>query len=418
MEKLKNKTVAILRWSEKYTKTDMVYLVSSSFWMNLNTIITTLFSFLLYIAFANLIPKEIYGQYQFLISISSIIGSLTLTGINVAITQAVARNKEGSFKKSILVQLRWGIVPFIFSLFLSAYYLLQNNESIAISVILIGILLPILNTFNTYSAFLTGKKDFKRAFFYGQILNFSYYPAMIISLFFIKNAFGLIAVNLLVNTTANIILYYLTIKFYKPNTEEDPETITFGKHLSLAGIFSATISQFDNILVFHFLGATSLAIYAFASNIPDRFSGIFKSISNAAFPKFSERSRAELDKEIFQKNKRFAFFIFSFFLIYILLAPFFFHIFFPQYLSSVKYSQAYAIILALGAMLYLPTTLLNATKSYKEIYKYNFINSIVNILLMSFGTFFFGIWGLILSKGISNIFNLILFKYLIRKSAT
>lgn len=418
MKNIKNRFISILRWSEKYTKTDMVYLVTSSFWMNSNTIITTILSFILYIAFANLIPKEIYGEYQFIISIGSVIGAITLTGINSAITQAVARNKEGSFKKSIPIQLRWGILPSIISLFISAYYFLNNNPAIATSVMVVGILIPVLNAFNTYSAFILGKKDFKRAFFYGQILNFSYYPIMIFSLFFVRTSFALVAINFLVNTTLSIILYFLTIRFYKPNNQEDPETINFGKHVSLANILGTITLQLDNVLVFHFLGAIPLAIYAFATNIPDRFNGLFKNITNAALPKFSEKPLSELKNTIIQKTFRFTIFVLFGSIIYIILAPFLFQILFPQYESSLRLSQAYSLVLVLGSLLYLPGQLLIATKSYKEIYKYCLVNSIINTLCMFFGIYYFGFLGLIFGKGIANILNLFVLIFLIKNKKT
>ena len=110
MERILQKASKGLRFLERYTKTDMVYLAKNSFWMNSNTVITSGFSFILSIAFAHLVSKETYGVYQFLISISSIIGGLTLIGMNSAVTQAVARGFEGVLRESVKVQLKFGLL--------------------------------------------------------------------------------------------------------------------------------------------------------------------------------------------------------------------------------------------------------------------------------------------------------------------
>jgi O-antigen/teichoic acid export membrane protein len=122
-------------------------------------------SFILAIAFANLLPAEVYGAYQYLLSFSAIIGALTLTGMNHAITQSVARGHEGEMRHAVALQLSWGCVPFFASLAGAGYFLFQGDQSAAIGMIAIGILVPLANAFNTYSAFLSGRKKFKLGFF-------------------------------------------------------------------------------------------------------------------------------------------------------------------------------------------------------------------------------------------------------------
>ena len=73
IKKIKEKIYNLLRWSEKYTKTDMVYLAHGGFWLSFGQIISSLSSFLLAIAFANLLPKETYGNYKYILSIASIL---------------------------------------------------------------------------------------------------------------------------------------------------------------------------------------------------------------------------------------------------------------------------------------------------------------------------------------------------------
>ena len=61
---LKQRIYKGLKWSQKYTQTDMVYLAKGGFWLGMGQIITGLASFLLTLAFANLVPKETFGTYK------------------------------------------------------------------------------------------------------------------------------------------------------------------------------------------------------------------------------------------------------------------------------------------------------------------------------------------------------------------
>src|SRR5690606_14131318 len=64
-----------LRQSEKYTKVDMVYLASGNFWLTTNRVVGIGTGFMLTLAFANLLPPEIFGQYKYILALAGIIGA-------------------------------------------------------------------------------------------------------------------------------------------------------------------------------------------------------------------------------------------------------------------------------------------------------------------------------------------------------
>ena len=61
-----SRLVRFLRWTEKYTRTDMVYLVSGGFWLSIAQIGTSILGFLLTMVLANLLAPELLGEYRFL----------------------------------------------------------------------------------------------------------------------------------------------------------------------------------------------------------------------------------------------------------------------------------------------------------------------------------------------------------------
>jgi len=397
VKNLKEKTYQFLRWSEKYTKTDMVYLAENIFWLNLNNILTALFSFALAIFFARFVSKETYGIYQFIISLSSIIGAFTLTGMNLSVTQAVARNFEKVFPESVRVQIKFGMIPFIISLLISLYYLINKNLVLSYSLIIVAFLLPLSNALNTWVAFLNGKKDFKGVLKWNIIFNLIYYLGMIGVIIFLPESLFLVIANFLLNTIANLIIYKKILKKYKPNENYEEEAISFGKKISFSNILSMISLNIDNIIIFHFLGSAPLAIYTFASNIPERIMGLLRPISTIALPKFSEKKPDDIKENIYEKTLKFLGLASIFGLIYILFTPLIFKIFFPLYKESVGYSQLYTIAMIISSTANLPFIALYAKRS-KYLYITNIIYPITNISMLFLGGYLLGITGVILAK--------------------
>ncbi len=405
VENLKIKIISVLRWSERYTNTDMIYLIKNSFWLNANTFIVTILSFVLSIAFAKYLSKEVFGTYQFLISISTIIGALTLTGMNSAVTQAVARGYEGVLKKSVREQFRLSLIPLLAGIFVSLYYFLQNNIDISILILIVAIFLPLANALNTWTAFLSGKGEFGRYFKYSQIINFSYYGTMLAIVIVAPGSTALVAANFVVSLVSNLVVYFLVQKKYHPTEETDGSALNYGKKLSLSNILPLIATNIDNIMVFHLLGATDLAIYAFATNIPERFMGLLRPVATIAFPKLAQKDEKEVAKNIPQKT--FKFFIISTItgIVYLILAPYIYHVFFQEYQNSILYSQIYVLSLVMSMAASIPITALFAMRS-KNIFVFNILNPIFNSLIVVIGAYTFGIWGILFAKIISSTFSL------------
>ena len=387
----------ILRWSEKYTKTDMVYLFTSGVWGNLGAFSVSLFSFILYIAFAHFLSKESYGTYQYLLSISAIVGGFTLMGMNTAVAQAVARGYEGSLREAVRVQLRWNIIPLLGAWAFALYYTLHGNSTLGIGLFLIGIGTPFVNTFNTYGALLAGKSAFKRGFFYNLFGNIPYYGALILVAFFFNAPIPLLIANLFAQAVALFVLYRITLAVYKPNNKVDSETVAYGKHLSLMSLFGTVTGQMDSVLAFHFLGPANLAIYSFATAIPERLSSFFKFIPAAALPKFAVKTDEEIKRSILAKTGIGLVAGTIIAIVYIALAKLFFILFFPTYMAAVPYSQLYGLVIITSIGAVFPTALM-AKRRIKSLYIFNIAIPLIQLVLQFVGVLSFGLWGLIVAK--------------------
>ena len=407
MNALKDRIHGLLRWSERYAKTDMVYLATAGFWANANFAIVTILSLALSVAFANLLPKETFGMYQYLLSLSALLSALMLLGMNTAVTQAVARGYEGDLRRAVRLQLLWGIIPTGIGIFGSLYYLMNGNGLLAAGLVIIALCAPLTSAFNTYAAFLTGKREFRQLFLYGTGINLTYYGVMFLCAMLWKEVIVLIIANLVTNAFATAGAYYRTLHAYRPNDRTDAHTITYGGHLSLMGTFGTIIAQLDSVLVFHFLGPVSLALYTFASLVPERLAGLFKFVNTAALPKFANQTRTSIAATIISKTVRAALAGMILSIIYAMLAPSFFRIFFPHYADAIPFTQLYAIfIMTVAAQI--PVTALYALRLRRELYVFNIATPLILLLLQVPLLLSFGIAGILVARILSNSLNVLI----------
>jgi O-antigen/teichoic acid export membrane protein len=411
ISKIKNKAKNWLLWSQKYTKTDMLYLARGGFWLTLGQIISSASSFFLAIAFANLLPKETYGTYKYILSVTSILTIPALSGMGTAITQAVARGYEGSLIPALKTKIRWGLLGGLASLILAGYYYLQGDATLTISFLISAVFLPFMDSFGIYDSLLQGRKLFDVSTQYFIISQIIAASALIAALFLTKNLFLILLAYFASWTLMRFIFLKITLKKFTPNQNQDPKTISYGKHLSLIGVIGTIAAYLDRLLIFHYLGAAQVAIYSIAIAPPEQIKGLFKNVNFLALPKFSQRSKEEIKKTILSKTLQIILITIPVVVVYILLAPFIFKLFFPKYLDAVIFSQIFALSLITAGGI-IPYTALQSQTAQKELYLFNFASSIFQIISLFIGVYFFGIMGAIIARIATRFFNLITILYL------
>lgn len=414
MEKMRQKIYNLLRWSEKHFKTDMVYLAKGGFWLTLRHIISFFSSFLLTIAFANLLPKETFGVYKYVLSVCGILTIPTLGGINTAVIQAVARGYEGSLILALKTKIRWGMLGSLASLILAGYYYFQGNTTLAISFLIVAVFLPIMDSFAIYDSLLQGRKLFRISTRYGIISQIISVISLIGAIFFIKNLFLILLAYFAPWTILRFIFLKITLKKFQLNEQKDPQTISYGKHLSLMSILPAISQQIDKIFLFHYLGPAQLAIYSFAIAIPSQIKNPIKNLQVLILPKFSEKQTKEINKGIFDKSIRLFAFLSIITLAYILAAPFIFKVFFPNYIEAVFYSQIFSVSIPFLIVI-LPFSLLQAKLAKRELYQFNISKSIFQIIILFVLIYYLGIMGAIIAKILAEIYGFLALSFLIKK---
>jgi O-antigen/teichoic acid export membrane protein len=336
-----------LRKSEKFFRTDMVYVFRSSFWMGVGQAVSSASTFLLAIALTYVLPIEAYGSYKMIFSVMGILQAFSLTQISVAVTRAAARGEDRAILTGFRSNIIWGLPKLILAAPVCAWYLWHGQRDIAwgLAFAVPGALL--VQGIELYGAFLIGKKEFKLGSRLAVIQTLLSSALIAASLFFTRNVVAIVAVYFGANILTHIPLYAWVVRTFRvrEKSSDGRAAVNYGWHLSLMRVLGTITFQLDNYLVGTFLGTSPLAFYSVAKAPPQQLRILGKNLSAISLPKLAEKRPDELKRLV--PRKALVVLVFSVGLItaYVLGAPYLYKWFFPKYVASVPYSRWYSLLI-------------------------------------------------------------------------
>ncbi|MEK7642703.1 MAG: oligosaccharide flippase family protein [Patescibacteria group bacterium] len=394
-----------------FLKTDIRYIMKQGSWLAGGEIINNILSVGLIVAFANLISPSNYGIYKYILSIYAIFALSGLSGSGPAITKSVAEGNEGIYSPALKLQRKWALIGSLGTLVTALYYLSHGNKILGYSFIVATIVLPFFESQNTYQHILSGKKRFDLQIKYYSGTRIVSTVSIILALFLTQNVIIIVAAYFIPYILANFYFGYLALKQIKLNNNFDSSIISYMKHLSLIGVFSATVNYLDSIIIFQLLGPVQLAIYTIALAPATRLQSFFGIIPELSLPKYAEHPVDEIKKAIFPKILKAIPICILIVISYILIVPLFFKLFLPQYPESVRYAQLLALPFIWYPFALLARVLL-VKASIKQLYHYNILESVAQCIIMFLAIYFFGLPGAVIGIIATSIIgNIILYYY-------
>jgi O-antigen/teichoic acid export membrane protein len=407
---MKDRVISLLRWSEKYTKTDMHYLVSGGFWFTLAQIVSSVASLVLALAFANFLPQTTYGTYKYILSIAGIFALFTLPNMSEAVARAVARGDDGAVHAATRERIKWSFLGVTLALLGALYYhFIGHNELLALSLVIVACTLPIFDTLVMYDPYLQGKRQFASQAKYHALIQIVSIPLLVGTAYLTQNLIYILLAYFIPVIIARLIINRVVLRGIPKDIPADPETLTYGKHLTLMNVFGVVASNIDKILLFKFLGAAELAIYTFAIAIPEQLKGPLKGVASIAFPKFAVQSPEQIRENLPALRRKiflYALGLTALSVAYFFVAPFIYGILFPTYTASVLYSQIF-MFSAIGLVGTIPLAVLAAHKKTKEQYIFFTSQPILQIILFCICIPLWGIMGAIIARMIMRILYII-----------
>ena len=394
---MKRRVSELLRWSEKYTQTDMVYLAKGGFWLVAGQAGAALLAFVFSIVVANYISPYLYGSYKYVMSVVSIIGAFSLTGLGTTIVRKVAQGDETALRRGFGRSLLWNIPMVLAFCAVSGYYVYRGDYILSTAIFIAGVATALINSASLFNAYWNGKKDFARQSMYWSIANTLATVAVIVMFLFTDNIAVLIGVFFMISALANVSLYFYTLRkvhetTYTPDALESKDAF----HQSVINFLNTIASNIDKIIVFHLLGTVQLAVYSFALAMPEQIRNTLKAGARLALPRYAEQSFTNIQKFIGPKMFRFGLLILGMIVVYCLVAPFVFTYLFPAYHDSVPYSQIIALSL-IGIIGTAPLSALQAHAKHRSLYIHAIVSNIIQIMSTVVLTLWLGLWGAVIA---------------------
>ena len=408
----------LLRWSERIFKTDMRYVARGGFWLSAGHVISMVSGLILSVMFARMLSQDVYGVYKYVLSMAGILAIPNMGGIDAALSQAIARGHDASFWPGLRIRIGWGLLGSLASVLVALYYFYAGNDGLAFSFLIITVFIPVSDTFGIYSAVLYGKQDIKNLYTYNSIVQTVSTVALVATLLCTQEVYFILLAYFLPITLSRFFLMLVTIKKHPLNTKDESGVLSYGKHLTLMNVLGIVASQIDKVLVFQFVGAANLAIYSYASALPEQIRSFSKGIFNIGGPRLAaisgeEKFKKSLSEKTFTLTVIFAIIIF----IYVIASPYIFKLLYPLYMDSVYFSRIYSIGLITIPAISLLSTKISVEKNVPLLYKSNVLFGIVSIVLSLTFIKYFGLFGIIFKNTVAWIFLMFLNYYYFTRPA-
>lgn len=413
-DSVKNWVRSFLLQSQEYTGTDNVYVAKQGFWTTAGFAFNSIIGLLAVIAYASLVPPEVYGTYKYLLSLVGLLGFLTLSGANTAVAQSVAAGNDGALRYTVRLQLKWNMALVATGFAIASWYAWNGNWIFAVCMGILSISVPLTSAFNTYGPYLTSTRQFRKSSLYGGIAAL------------IAGSLNLIAVLLSDSVVIWIVAYSVgtllpCLYFYRevahslpvaPDKQEKSAILRYLGHLSLVNILSIIGQYIDKVLTFQFVGPAALAVYSFASLGPDRMKGWLKGVGGIIFPKVAERTLNQIDEVFYRRILMSAGIGALAAIAYSLAAPLAFRILFPKYLDSVAFSQVLSInLVATMANIYMGHVF-TSQKIIPVLYVGATTVNILRIVAFIICGYHWGVWGIVGASVGVQLFNVVWHSYL------
>ena len=189
MGKLPQTYERFLDFGERRLHTDLRYILHGGFWLFLGQVTGVGTALVLAIAYAHYLPKEIYGNYKYILSILGTLALFTMTGMDAGVQKGVARGREGIFWQAFKYRLGGGVITTLLTCGVGLFYYLQGNILLSSIFFACAPFLVVMEPLGIYGALLVGKKAFRASSIYMLLLQLGTAGAIVSAVIFSKSLF-------------------------------------------------------------------------------------------------------------------------------------------------------------------------------------------------------------------------------------
>lgn len=391
---------------------DLPYFIKGGFWLSIGQFFGTLKGFILSIVFTNLLSKEVFGEYSFVMTVLGIAGIFALPGMGVAVVQAVAKGYEGTYFRALKEVFKWSWLGSLLLLGFSIYEYLYGRFDVMLIFLILSSIFPFYSVSGFYPNLLNGKKRFDILTKLSSFFNIISTILIVLTVYFTKSVFWIVVITVLAQILINGYFSLFYVKKFVKNKKIDEEGIKFGKSISFSMALSNIANNFDSLVVAYFLGFSDLAIFKIITSLPNQIKILANAFSPMLLPKIASKDMGK--KDLMKHFKKFFLVVVFLILIYWVIAPFIFKWFYPKYYDYVWLSMVFH--LSFISFLYiLPYNYLIKEKKGEFLNKFYNYSAILLIIISPVFIYYYGLIGAIAGRIICRLFALVVILFLFFK---
>ncbi len=367
---------------------------------------------------ARYIVKEIYGQYQLVISLMKMVSNFCLNGLAESLLISAAKGYDGNLAK--ITQYKF-LATLLGSLVLLAgsFYYLNSHPAISVALWIVVFLFPFNELQQIWVHWLRGKGKI------GLVAGLDVLRASLILLVFgLLIFFNKIDLNTLLSVllgTGAVFSLGMVIYAFRNrcNQMEDRGTIHYGFHATMATLLvGATLT--DKIIINHYLSIEDVAVYSIALLFPNQIKILYSIFNQIFIPKFSAAKDIRSAWQYLKPKFPIVLGIFltigiGGFVLMPVLIPLFFS---DRYVQAVPYAQWLWLSLAVMVPATYLGNILRAQKKVKFVYLFETANPLILFFLFLI-LVRYGLWGMVIARAIyyvnAGIFFVSFFRYYLAK---
>ncbi|NOZ35179.1 MAG: oligosaccharide flippase family protein [Chlorobi bacterium] len=288
MKKIRRKIYDISKKTGDKFGFDLPYFVENGFWMLLNQGVILLGGLATSILFARYFSKDVYGQYQFVLSIIAFFSFFSVPGLNPALIRSIANDNQGDYKPAVKFSFKYSLIGSIFVLITAFYYYFYlQKTTIALALMSASVFFPLLFSFDKWQAFLKGQEKF--AFLTRNLIIQTAGKTILIlsAILLFPDNLLVVVIAYLFGTAFFHILWYVKSSKLPKNNKKGKDTFSYAGFITKLGILNTLVNNFDKLLI-GILDIKALAVYSIALGLINIIKSFIKSISAITFPKFAK----------------------------------------------------------------------------------------------------------------------------------
>ena len=228
---------------------DLPYYVENGFWVTLSQFVNMAASMVMSIVFTRYLSKELFGEYQLVLSFIALFAILSYSGLNTSILRSVAKGFDYSYVKAVEFSFKKSLLAIPLFIGIAVWYYFQDNVQLSFAFIAAGLLFTFIQAHSKWISYWKGKEKFEKAVKQQIIQNLMLNGLLILSaIYFSDNLLIIISTYLLINAGFNTFWHYKTKQLIIIK-KIDNDCIPYGKYMTKIRLLGNISLYFDKILI-------------------------------------------------------------------------------------------------------------------------------------------------------------------------